>query len=75
MIESDEESASVHLPYYINKYKDRIGEPAVVFCLNSGCLDYEKLWVTTSLRGCASCDSTVQVLNDDVHFGEASGIY
>ena len=29
----------------------RIGTPSLVVCLDSGCGNYEQLWVTTSLRG------------------------
>ena len=29
----------------------RIGEPSLVVCLDSGCATYDRLWVTTSLRG------------------------
>lgn len=51
LIEGDEESGSVHLGPYLEKLKDRIGVPAVVFCLDSGALNYEQIWMTTSLRG------------------------
>ena len=32
---------------------ERIGTPSLVVCLDSGCGNYEQLWVTTSLRGLA----------------------
>ena len=48
-----EESGSPDLPAYIEALADRIGTPSLVVCLDSGCVDYERLWVTTSLRGLA----------------------
>src|SRR5204863_403057 len=45
-----------------------------VIGLDSGCGDYERLWVTTSLRGLAAGTLTVEVLTEGVHSGDASGI-
>ena len=53
LIEASEESGSPDLPAYLEALADRIGTPSLVLCLDSGCLDYERLWVTTSLRGLA----------------------
>ena len=52
----------------------RIGKPSLVVCLDSGCGDYDRLWLTTSLRGIAIGTLTVKVLNEGVHSGDASGI-
>jgi acetylornithine deacetylase/succinyl-diaminopimelate desuccinylase-like protein len=52
----------------------KIGTPSLVVCLDSGCGNYEQLWVTTSLRGIVNGDLTVQVLDEGVHSGAASGI-
>jgi len=52
----------------------RIGTPDVIFCLDSGCLDYDSLWVTTTLRGYIDGVISVKVLNQGVHSGDASGI-
>ena len=43
-------------------------------CLDSGCGDYDRLWLTTSLRGIAAGTLTVRVLTEGVHSGDASGI-
>ena len=43
-------------------------------CLDSGALDTERLWITTSLRGLAGGVVTVQVLDEGVHSGDASGV-
>jgi len=74
LIEACEESSSVDLPYYIEHLAARIGDPSLVVCLDSGCANYDQLWVTTSLRGTVACDLTVKVLTEGVHSGDASGI-
>ena len=74
LIEASEESGSPDLPAHLNALKDRIGTPSLVLCLDSGCLDDQRLWATTSLRGMASCTLTVKILTEGVHSGEASGI-
>src|SRR5689334_7358488 len=74
MIEACEESGSYDLPYYVDHLVDRIGNPSLVVCLDSGCGDYERLWLTTSLRGIAAGTLTVRVLTEGVHSGDASGI-
>ena len=45
-----------------------------MICLDSGCLDDERLWVTTSLRGLAAGELTVEVLTAGAHSGQASGV-
>lgn len=74
LIEACEESGSGDLPYYIDALKDRIGTPSLVVCLDSGCGNYEQLWVTTSLRGLVTGTLTVSTLTEGVHSGAASGI-
>ena len=74
MIEACEESGSYDLPFYVDHLMDRIGKPSLVVCLDSGCGDWDRLWLTTSLRGIASGTLTVRVLTEGVHSGDASGI-
>jgi acetylornithine deacetylase/succinyl-diaminopimelate desuccinylase-like protein len=74
MIEACEESGSYDLPHYVEHLAERIGKPSLVICLDSGCGNYDQLWLTTSLRGLAGGLLTVQVLNEGVHSGDASGI-
>ena len=74
LIEACEESGSYDLPAYVDHLADRIGKPSLVVCLDSGCGNYEQLWCTTSLRGLAGGNLTVQVLEEGVHSGDASGI-
>lgn len=74
VIECCEESGSVDLPAYIDLLSDRIGTPRLIICLDSGCGNYEQLWMTTSLRGSIVGNLTVEVLSEGVHSGDASGI-
>jgi acetylornithine deacetylase/succinyl-diaminopimelate desuccinylase-like protein len=74
IIECCEESGSVDLPAYIDLLSDRIGTPRLVICLDSGCGNYDQLWMTTSLRGSIVGNLTVEVLTEGVHSGDASGI-
>ena len=74
IIECCEESGSVDLPAYIDRLSDRIGTPRLVICLDSGCGNYDQLWMTTSLRGSIVGNLTVEVLTEGVHSGDASGI-
>ncbi len=74
IIEACEESGSYDLPYYVDHLKERIGQPSLVVCLDSGCGDWDRLWLTTSLRGIAAGTLTVRVLTEGVHSGDASGI-
>jgi acetylornithine deacetylase/succinyl-diaminopimelate desuccinylase-like protein len=74
LIEASEESGSIDLPAHVEVLASRLGTPELVICLDSGCLDTERLWVTTSLRGLARGNLTVEVLTEGAHSGQASGI-
>jgi acetylornithine deacetylase/succinyl-diaminopimelate desuccinylase-like protein len=74
LIEACEESGSYDLPFYVDHLATRIGSPSLVICLDSGCGNYDQLWLTTSLRGLAGGQLTVEVLTEGVHSGDASGI-
>ena len=74
LIEACEESGSYDLPYYVDYLAQRLGKPSLVICLDSGCGNYDQLWLTTSLRGMASGTLTVRVLEEGVHSGDASGV-
>jgi acetylornithine deacetylase/succinyl-diaminopimelate desuccinylase-like protein len=74
IIEACEESGSYDLPYYIDHLQDRIGEPSLVICLDSGAGNYQQLWNTTSLRGMVCGDLSVKVLTEGVHSGAAGGV-
>jgi acetylornithine deacetylase/succinyl-diaminopimelate desuccinylase-like protein len=74
LIEACEESGSYDLPHYVDHLAARLGRPSLVVCLDSGCANYEQLWLTTSLRGLAGGVLTVRVLDEGVHSGDASGV-
>ena len=74
LIEACEESGSYDLPFYIDALQDRIGDPNLIICLDSGCGNYDQLWMTTSLRGLANGKLTIEVLKEGVHSGNGSGI-
>jgi acetylornithine deacetylase/succinyl-diaminopimelate desuccinylase-like protein len=74
LIETSEESGSPDLPAYLEQLAPRFGDVALVAGLDSGCGNYDQLWVTTSLRGLAGGALTVEVLTEGVHSGNASGI-
>ncbi len=74
LIETCEESGSPDLPAYIDLLAARLGDVQLLVGLDSGCRNYEQLWVTTSLRGLIGGTLTVEVLSEGVHSGHASGI-
>ncbi len=74
LIEACEESGSYDLPFYVDHLAARLGSPGLVICLDSGCGNYDQLWLTTSLRGMMTASLTVRVLEEGVHSGDASGI-
>ncbi len=74
LIETCEESGSYDLLPYIDALKDRLGDVSLVVCLDSGCGNYDQLWLTTSLRGNVTGVLEVQVLDEGVHSGDASGV-
>jgi acetylornithine deacetylase/succinyl-diaminopimelate desuccinylase-like protein len=74
LIECCEESGSYDLPAYLEALRSRVGQVDLVIGLDSGCGNYEQLWVTTSLRGIAAGTLDVEVLEEGVHSGDASGV-
>lgn len=53
-IEACEESDSKDVGYYYSKNADKIKTPSLLVIMDSGCGDYERIWMTTSLRGVVS---------------------
>lgn len=78
LIETCEESGSYDLLPYVDALKDpkcdRLGDVSLVVCLDSGAGNYDQLWLTTSLRGNVTGVLEVQVLDEGVHSGDASGV-
>ncbi len=51
-MEADEESGSEDMDYYLEMLSDVIGDNVpMIWVVDSGCLTYDTLWMTTSLRG------------------------
>ena len=74
LIETSEESGSRDLLPYLDALKTRMGNVALVVCLDSGAGNYDQLWLTTSLRGMASGTLKVEILTEGIHSGDASGL-
>ncbi|MGA1075701.1 MAG: M20/M25/M40 family metallo-hydrolase [Ilumatobacteraceae bacterium] len=74
LIEASEESGSPDLPAHVEALAERLGCPSLVVCLDSGCIDDERLWVTTSLRGMVSCLLRVDIVREGLHSGDVSGM-
>jgi acetylornithine deacetylase/succinyl-diaminopimelate desuccinylase-like protein len=74
LIEASEESGSPDLSAYVAHLSARIGHPSLVVCLDSSALSYDRLWLTTSLRGNLVVSVRVDVLTEGVHSGSAGGV-
>ncbi len=74
LVEASEESGSPDLSAYLDLLSPRIADPSLVVCLDSSCPTYDRLWVTTSLRGNLVCELRVDVLDSGVHSGIAGGL-
>lgn len=74
LIEASEESGSPDLPAHVEALAGRIGTPSLVVCLDSGCIDYDRMWVTSSLRGMVACTLTVAIVREGLHSGDVSGM-
>jgi acetylornithine deacetylase/succinyl-diaminopimelate desuccinylase-like protein len=74
MIEACEESGSPDLPAHVEALAREIGTPSLVVCLDAEAGDYERLWLTTSLRGNIVGTLDIAVLTEGVHSGAGSGI-
>lgn len=74
IFETQEESGSTDLPFYLHQIKDRFQQPTTLFVLDSQCCDYHRLWINTSLRGVISATLRVKTLHHNVHSGTYSGL-
>ena len=75
IVEGAEESTDEDLNYYFNKLLPILGENVIAFIpLDSGSSDYNRLWITNSLRGFAEFNLNIQTLYQNSNYGpEASG--
>ena len=74
LVEASEESGSPDLPAHLDALGDRLGQVSLVVGLDSGAATYDRLWVTTSLRGLLMATVRVEVLEEGVHSGSAGGV-
>ncbi len=74
LIEASEESASSDLDAYLDALTDHLGAVELLVCLDSGALTYDRLWVTSSLRGNVNVRVKVEVVPLALHSGLASGV-
>jgi acetylornithine deacetylase/succinyl-diaminopimelate desuccinylase-like protein len=74
LIEASEESGSPDLPAHLDALGPRLGDVSLVVGLDSGAASYDRLWVTTSLRGVLVGTLRVEVLTEGVHSGSAGGV-
>ncbi|HLW23394.1 MAG TPA: M20/M25/M40 family metallo-hydrolase [Steroidobacteraceae bacterium] len=74
LIEACEESGSTDLPAHVEALAARIGTPSLVVCLDAEAGDYDRLWLTTSLRGNIVGVLEIDLLTEGVHSGAGSGI-
>ena len=74
LIEACEESGSVDLPAHVEALAADIRSPSLVVCLDAEAGDYERLWLTTSLRGNLVGTLAIDLLTEGVHSGAGSGI-
>jgi acetylornithine deacetylase/succinyl-diaminopimelate desuccinylase-like protein len=73
-IEGSEEGEIEDLIYYIKNYKQDLGKPDVIICLDCSAYTEETLTVTNSLRGCLNFDLTATVGTNDCHSGMGGGV-
>jgi acetylornithine deacetylase/succinyl-diaminopimelate desuccinylase-like protein len=74
VLETEEESGSPHLVRLLQSANHFIGKIDVCICMDSGALDYDQMWVTSSLRGVVMVDFKVTIGKDGYHSGEVGGV-
>lgn len=74
VLEGAEESGSPFFEGQLAALAGRIGEPELVVTLDSSCVDFERLWVSTSARGAVTGTLKVRVLKGGIHSGQGGGV-
>jgi acetylornithine deacetylase/succinyl-diaminopimelate desuccinylase-like protein len=74
VLETDAESGSPNILQNLDEASDLVYAPDYVINLNSGCYDYENLWITTSYRGMLTFDLKVEAAKEAYHSGEFGGM-
>lgn len=60
--ECDEETGNGDVEEWLEELQAEFGVPKLVFCLDSGTLDYDRFWITNTLRGYCMFSLSVKVL-------------
>jgi acetylornithine deacetylase/succinyl-diaminopimelate desuccinylase-like protein len=58
----------------LKNLKADLGDPDLVFCLDSGGFSSDTMTITTTLRGCLNFDLKVTVAKDNLHSGMGGGM-
>ena len=76
LFDGAEESSVIHIKYYFNKLLPVLGKNIIAFIpLDTGCSDYNRLWIRNSLRGFFEFDINIKTLEEESHYGpEGSGV-
>ena len=74
VLETEEESGSPNLIKLLQVAEPIIGKPDICFCMDSGALDYEQLWITSSLRGIVILSLSVEAGKQGYHSGACGGV-
>ena len=73
LIEASEESGSPDLEAHMEVLGPEMGQIDLVVALDSSVADYERLWLTSSLRGLVAGVLRVEMLTEGIHSGSSSG--
>ena len=74
VFETDEESGSKDLLWWLDQKKNLIKNPDLIVCLDSGVVDWKHFCVTSTLRGVLEFRLSVEVAKKSYHSGLAGGI-
>jgi len=74
IIETEEESGSPNLEPYLDELLQDIGQPDIVYVLDSGGPDQSHFWNSRTLRGLISGVLRLELLETSVHSGTAGGV-
>jgi len=74
IVETEEESGSPFLEPHLDALLEDIGQPDVVYVLDSGGPDQSHFWNSRTLRGLISGVLRVELLSSSVHSGTAGGV-
>ena len=74
VLETEEESGSPNLIPLLLAAEELIGKPDVCVCMDSGALDYDHLWATSSLRGVCNIDVQIEAGKVGYHSGMTGGV-